>query len=69
MIEMAVPDMSCQHCIDSIRKAVQAVDASASCDVDLGDKRVRVHSALPPGDFMHALEEAGYTPSLLTGLA
>jgi copper chaperone len=69
MIEMNVPDMSCQHCVASIRKAVEGVDAAAACDVDLAEKRVRVNSAREPADFVHALEEAGYTPRLLTGLA
>ena len=65
MIEMNVPDMSCNHCVQTIRKAVAGVDASARCDVDLGSKRVAVDSPLPPSDFVEALEEAGYSPELL----
>lgn len=69
MIEMNVPDMTCNHCAATIRKAVTGVDQGASCDIDLDAKRVRVHSVLPPADFVEALEEAGYTPSLLSGFA
>jgi copper chaperone len=65
MIEMNVPDMSCNHCVQTIRKAVAGVDASARCDVDLDSKRVAVDSALPPSDFIEALEEVGYSPELL----
>lgn len=65
MIEMNVPDMTCGHCEATIRKAVGELDPAARCDVDLGAKRVRVHSALPPSDFVEALEEVGYSPLLV----
>lgn len=68
MIEMNVPDMSCNHCVQAIREAVAGVDASARCDVDLGTKRVAVESALPPSDFVEALEDAGYSPELLRAM-
>jgi copper chaperone len=65
MIEMKVPDMTCNHCVDTIRKAVEGVDDSARCEVDLDSKSVSVESGLPPSDFVEALEEAGYSPQLL----
>lgn len=68
MIEMNVPDMTCNHCVATIRKAVAGVDEGARCDVDLDAKRVVVDSALPPSDFVEALEEVGYTPELLRAL-
>jgi len=68
MIEMNVPDMTCDHCVATIRSAVAGVDEGARCQVDLGSKRVVVDSALPPSDFVEALEEAGYTPELLRAL-
>jgi len=64
MLELDVPDITCEKCAQTIQRAVGKVDATASCDVDLGAKRVRVNSALPPSDFVEALEEAGY-PSIL----
>jgi len=65
MIELNVPDIHCQKCASHIRKAVGEVDASASCDVDVPGKSVRVNSALPPSDFIEALEEVGYPSTLL----
>ena len=65
MIELSVPEMTCNHCVDTIRKAVRGVDEGARCEVDLAAKRVTVDSALPPSDFVEALEEAGYASSLL----
>ena len=65
MIELNVPDMSCDQCAKTIRTAVVGVDRGATCDVDVGAKRVRVGSALPPSDFVEALEEAGYKSMLV----
>jgi copper chaperone len=68
MITMNVPDMSCAHCVQTIRKAVGDVDANARCDVDLESKSVVIDSPLPPSDFVEALEEAGYRPELLRAI-
>ena len=66
MIELNVPDMTCDHCVKSIRGAVAGVDKGATCDVDLKGKRVRVGgSTLPPSDFVEALEEVGYKSMLV----
>ena len=65
MIEFNVPDMTCGHCIATIRKAVSGIDPGATCEVSLDEKRVTVGSVLPPSDFVEALEEAGYSPTLV----
>jgi copper chaperone len=64
MIEMNVPDMTCNHCVSTITHAVKGVDGGARCEVDLGAKRVFIDSALPPSDFVEALEQAGYAATL-----
>ena len=68
MIEMNVPDMTCGHCIATIRKAVSGIDQGATCDVDLDAKRVTVGSVMPPSDFVEALEEVGYSPVLVRAI-
>ena len=68
MLELNVPDMTCDHCVRSIRGAVAGVDQGAACDVDLKGKRVRVTSSLPPSDFVEALEEVGYSPVLVRAI-
>lgn len=60
MLELNVPDMSCEHCAKTIRGAVSRVDPAAACDIDIAGKRVKVHSAMPPSDFVEALEDVGY---------
>lgn len=68
MIELDVPALKGGHCVAAVRKAVSGVDGAAACDVDLGAKRVTVHSALPPSDFVEALAEAGYAASVVRAI-
>ncbi|HET9650749.1 MAG TPA: heavy-metal-associated domain-containing protein, partial [Usitatibacter sp.] len=57
-----VKDMSCNHCVQSITRAVKQVDAEGTCDVDLGAKRVRIGSRHSADEFRAAIENAGFTP-------
>lgn len=61
MIELQVNDMSCGHCVQSITKAIQALDATAIVSADLETKRVRIEtSALKASQIVAALANAGY---------
>ena len=54
-----VPTMSCQHCVDAISKAVDAVNGVERVDVDLDAKTVQVIGGTPD-DTRAAIEAAGY---------
>lgn len=60
MIELNVKDMTCGHCVGAVTRAVKSVDAAASMDVDLQNKRVRVESGAPAQALIRALGDAGY---------
>ncbi len=60
MIELNVPNITCDQCAATIKRAVKGVDEGASCDVDVDAKRVRLESPYPVSDFIEALEEVGY---------
>lgn len=60
MIELTVKDMTCNHCVGVVTKAVKSVDPDATVDVDLPTKRVRVGSTSSVSDFSKALDQAGY---------
>ena len=60
MMELKVDAMSCSHCVASVTRAVQAIDAAAKVDVDLAAKTVRVDTARPEADVARAIEDAGY---------
>ena len=64
MLELNVTDMTCGHCASTITRAVKEVDSAAVCEVDLGQKTVRVKSDKPVGEFLEAIQEAGYSPKL-----
>lgn len=55
-----VKGMSCGHCVRAITQAVQALDAAAEVQVDLGQGEVRVASRLEDSVILAAIREEGY---------
>ena len=63
MIELKVPDMSCNHCVGAVTQAVKQADPAARVEVNLDTHRVKVETqALDAAAVAHAIEEAGYSP-------
>jgi copper chaperone CopZ len=62
MIELTVNDMTCNHCVGRVTKAIQGVDAQAKVEIDLASKRVQIDSAAPAESLIAAVKQAGYTP-------
>ncbi|OYX42087.1 MAG: heavy metal-binding protein [Rhodobacterales bacterium 32-67-9] len=60
MTRFDVPEMSCGHCTAAIRKAVTAIDPSASVECDLNARIASVESALDTETLVLAMKEAGY---------
>jgi copper chaperone len=60
MIELTLPDMSCGHCVQTVTRTVQRLDAQATLEIELAAHRVRIDSSLPAASFIEALAEAGY---------
>jgi copper chaperone len=65
MIEFLVEGMSCSHCVNVVTSTVHALDPAAEVRVDLGTKRVRIHSDVGPFIVQQALRDAGYDPELV----
>ena len=63
MIELRVNDMTCNHCVGTITKAVKSVDAEARVEADLATKRVRIESTHPVAELTRAIGDAGYAAS------
>lgn len=55
-----LPDMSCGGCVQSITRAAQAVDASATVQADLPQHRVTVTSSQPREALARAIADAGF---------
>lgn len=62
MIAFKVEDMTCNHCVMTVTRAVKALDAAAQVNIDLPSHRVQVETAKAPVDVESAIREAGYTP-------
>ena len=60
MHEFKVGEMSCGHCVRAITQAIQALQATATVEVDLATGRVRVDGTLGAEQIATAIREQGY---------
>jgi copper chaperone len=58
--EFAVNDMTCNHCVGTVRKALEEALPGADIAVDLASHKVRFTGDRAKGEA--AIREAGYTP-------
>ncbi len=63
---MQVDGMTCQGCVNSVTKAVQRLDPSATVDVDLEHGRVHVVTTAQALEVAQALDAAGYEATGMT---
>lgn len=63
MIEFEIQDMSCDHCVAAITRAITALDAAARVRAELPTHRVHVETTVARAQVEHALREAGYPPT------
>ncbi|MGH6760281.1 MAG: heavy-metal-associated domain-containing protein [Phyllobacterium sp.] len=57
-----VDDMTCGHCVGTIKGAIAEVAPSASVNIDLASHIVSVTGAADAAKIAEAITEAGYTP-------
>jgi len=62
MLEFTVQDMTCGHCAGVITKAVKAIDANATLDIDLARHSVKIDTGADAGKIAEAIRDEGYTP-------
>lgn len=60
MLEFAVADMSCNHCVSSITKALTALSPDVSVETDLDTRRVKVGGPIDQAAIIAALDEIGF---------
>jgi len=60
MIELTLPTMTCGHCVKTVTKTGQQVDAAARLGIDFAEHRVRIESQQPEAAFRSALADEGY---------
>lgn len=59
-ITLSVTGMTCDHCVQSVTKALQAVAGVEKVSVSLDTGRARVDGKAGPGALVRAVEEEGY---------
>ena len=64
---MQVDGMTCQGCVNSVTKAVQRLDPSATVDVDLEHGRVHVVTQAQSVEVARAIDAAGFEATAMTG--
>ncbi|SEQ18025.1 copper chaperone [Solimonas aquatica] len=60
MYEFEVKDMNCNHCVQSVTRAIQSQDPGAKVSIDLATKRVKVESQADETAIRRALADADY---------
>ena len=61
MTRFAIPDMTCEGCVGSVTRAVQAIDATARVAADLESHTVAIDSPMAAETFAAAIADAGFT--------
>ena len=65
MFTLQVKDMTCGHCVRSITEAVTGIDHDAKVDIDLQKQLVAVQSRATLDAVSRAIQEAGYSPTVV----
>ncbi|WOD40286.1 heavy-metal-associated domain-containing protein [Nodosilinea sp. E11] len=60
-IQLTVPNLACSACVETVTKAIQAVDADAQVAADPKTKLVNVTTAASETAIKQAITTAGYT--------
>jgi copper chaperone CopZ len=61
-LQFDVPDMDCEHCVQSITEALRNIDPKAEVLADLTTKRLTIGAQIDAGRAAEAIEAAGYSP-------
>jgi copper chaperone len=59
-LELKVPKIACSACVDTITKAVTAIDPTAKVEADTKTKMVSVETQKPETAVKEAIAAAGY---------
>ncbi|WP_035985347.1 heavy-metal-associated domain-containing protein [Leptolyngbya sp. KIOST-1] len=60
-LQLTVPDLACSACVDTVTKAIQAIDGAAQVSADPKTKQVDVTTTASDAAVKQAVTDAGYT--------
>lgn len=58
--EFIVSDMTCNHCVQTITKAIHHLEPKALVHIDLATHKVAIEQAVNPQALEEAIREEGY---------
>lgn len=67
MLQFEVNDMTCNHCVASITKAITSAAPDASVKADLATHRVTVTGDVTQESVVAALDDVGFTARPIQG--
>lgn len=59
-LQLTVPTMVCDGCVDNIARAIKSIDSEAQVNIDLDSKTVTVETAKSKPQVESAITEAGH---------
>ncbi len=60
-LELKVPSMVCNGCVDTVTKAIKGLDSDAKVEIDLSTKMVKVDGKPTDDSIKEAITSAGHT--------
>lgn len=60
-LQLTVPNMACSACSNTITKAIQAIDPTATVQADTKTKQVNIDTQAAETTIKQAITDAGYT--------
>lgn len=61
VVILKVADMTCEHCVRTVTKAIQNVYPLAQVDINLAEHTVKVSGGGDAAQLAHFIEEEGYS--------
>jgi len=66
MLKLKIENMTCNHCISLVTKAIKQQEGSALVEVDLSTNTATIDSLLDEQDIITALDEIGYSATKIS---
>jgi copper chaperone len=60
-VQFTVSDMACSACVETITKAIQAIDPQAQINANLSTKALAIETQQPEALIKQTIVSAGYT--------
>lgn len=64
-IKFHIPDMSCNHCVNTLTNAIQQILPNAKVTIELAQRELTVTGTDNSQQIIQLISEAGFTPQAL----